>query len=1072
VTSSDRIVLTGNYETLEHAFIEEIRRLRRLDPFQPIIVVVISHLVALYLARLLAERGIDHINIRFYTLDDLALEISRSPDKTDGCQLIPDFADRAVINAVMDDISPKSYFRSVAHFRGFSGVVLATIGDLKDAFLEPRQVKDAATTLSGPLARKVRDLARIWKNYQRVLASQGWFDMRDAARSAIEVAGSWQQLNEALRILIYGFYDFNPLQRQLVESLMRSKPTTLFFPYEQDIAYTYALPAKRWLAELGLKEVALKPVRSNSSKEIIHLSQNLFNVTRPYSGKESGVTLVSAPGEASEAQETLRLLLEECLSRAIPLHDVAILLRRSHPYSCLYSDLLTKVSLEPYLPAAETLADTPAGKCALLSLEALEHDYLREKVIDLAKFVEPYIEAREGDTNLWERVSLEAGIIRGKTEWTERLARVVDAGRVSSSSESRDQAIAGDLLGFIKHLIELLDKVEKAKSWSRKAQALSSVLGELLEPIQSQKPTTRLSEVVRQIEALGKLDGVSQPSPSEFRLAVEEVLTSSQMSIGRFGRTGPAVISIMAARGLTFDAVVIPGLTDGYFPTHPNEDPILTDIDRIEINRILTGTDSNPLVLKTTNRLDEERLLFKIAISCAKQTLIVSYPRLDPYSMRERLPSPFIYGVVGTLEGCKPTPETLATSTRVVHIPLSRIAPDDPGLCFSKIEFQTSLAISSLSKRRVDALVDFVGKTTTLPRALEAEYQRWGTRSLTPYDGLLVSAAARKKLAANHSVIGRAMSVTVLQDYARCPHGYFLRHILGLEPIPEPIDLVRMDPRLRGELLHSILYDFFTELARKRGRPIRLKQSDWKIFESIARTRFEEFEMTHPTGYRMIWELQKSQIFEQLAVIFEEMLLDRSYLPTYFELSWGYDDDTGDRQSSFGAVSVKVAKRLIRLRGRIDRIDVSEDGDSARIIDYKTGKARIKEDAFHGGRNLQLPLYIIAGDAFFASRGEKTRIDYATYLHVLEDPSKRNVVFHAFTLKERWNHLMKILQTITDGIEKGHFFQYPDYHCTYCDYKRICGNARFYLFERKQGDEHLIDFSRMRDEDFEDEVPG
>jgi len=1071
VTSSDRIIFTGNYETLEHAFVEEIGRLRRLDPLQPIIVVVISHLVSLYLARLLAERGIDHINIRFYTLDDLALEISRSLSKTDGYELIPDFADQAVINAVMDDLSQKSYFRSVAHFPGFSSVVLATIGDLKDACLEPSQVKSVATSLSGSLRRKVRDLAEIWKGYQKVLTAQGWFDLQDAMRLACEGAASWHELRKALRLLIYGFYDFNPLQRLLVESLMTSKPTTVFFPYEQDDTYSYALPARKWLVARGLKEVVLKPVRSDSHPQISHLKDNLFKPGKAFGGKEASVRLISAPGEASEVRETLRVLLNECLAKAIPLHATAILLRRTHPYAHLYSELLTTLGLEPYLPAAETLADTPAGRCALLSLEVLEHDYLREKVIELAKFVEPHIRVRTGGTSLWERVSLEAGIMRGKDEWIEHLTGLLDDQCPGTSTGSEEQAAIRDLLDFVRRLMDNLASVEKARTWSSNAQALVKLLRDFLGSPQDIDAETGLAEVTAQIEALGKLDGVSQPTSSRFKLAVEEILAASQIPRGRFGRTGPAIIGIMAARGLCFDAVVIPGLTDGYFPAHPSEDPILTDLDRIEINRTLTGSDTGPLVLKTTSRYDEERLLFKIAVSSAKQALIVSYPRLDPYSMRERLPSPFVYATIGAIEGRKPTPETLSTAANLIHIPLSKIAPDDPVWSLSRNEFETALALVSLSTSRVRALVDYLS-TTSLPRSIEAESQRWETRSLTPYDGVLMSAAARQKLAANHSVGARAVAVTLLQDYARCPHFYFLKHILRIEPIPQPVDLTRIDRRLRGELLHSILYDFFTELAQKRGRPIRLKQSDWNLFESIALARFEQFEKTHPIGYRMIWELEKAQILEQLAVIFEETLLDDSYLPAYFELSWGYKDDTSQDETSFGEVSLRVGKQPLRLRGRIDRIDISEDGRLARIVDYKTGKARTKPDNFDGGRNLQLPLYIIAGDAFFRSKGEKTKVDHATYLHVLEVPSKRNVNFHALVLKERWNVLMKILQTIRDGIERGHFFQYPDYHCRYCEYEQICGDARFYLFERKQGDQRLAEFIRMRTEDFEDETSG
>ncbi len=49
----------------------------------------------------------------------------------------------------------------------------------------------------------------------------------------------------------------------------------------------------------------------------------------------------------------------------------------------------------------------------------------------------------------------------------------------------------------------------------------------------------------------------------------------------------------------------------------------------------------------------------------------------------------------------------------------------------------------------------------------------------------------------------------------------------------------------------------------------------------------------------------------------------------------------------------------LRIGGRIDRLDLSEDGRRARVLDYKTGKAR-EPVVLDGGRELQRCLYAFA----------------------------------------------------------------------------------------------------------------
>src|SRR5660398_3102 len=73
---------------------------------------------------------------------------------------------------------------------------------------------------------------------------------------------------------------------------------------------------------------------------------------------------------------------------------------------------------------------------------------------------------------------------------------------------------------------------------------------------------------------------------------------------------------------------------------------------------------------------------------------------------------------------------------------------------------------------------------------------------------------------------------------------------------------------------------------------------------------------------------------------------------------------------------VKVAEG-IRLRGRIDRIDLSQTGEEAFVVDYKTGRPTRQKKLAEAG-SLQLILYVLA------LRGERPEVNTVggAYLHL------------------------------------------------------------------------------------------
>ena len=211
----------------------------------------------------------------------------------------------------------------------------------------------------------------------------------------------------------------------------------------------------------------------------------------------------------------------------------------------------------------------------------------------------------------------------------------------------------------------------------------------------------------------------------------------------------------MPARGLSFRAVFIPGLVERAFPAPARQDPLLLDHERQEVNEALGEPGRIPL---KRSRFQEERLLFSLALGSAREKLILSYPRLDPSSGRERIPSFFLLRVGEALHGEILDYSRLETLPEYRRVPLSRLAPEDPEMAIDEEEFDLSPGRKGSQKRRTRRSYLLEEPLSHLARAERLARLRWGFRVFTEYDGCLKSARARQHLRDRFALSGTESS--------------------------------------------------------------------------------------------------------------------------------------------------------------------------------------------------------------------------------------------------------------------------------------------------------------------------
>jgi ATP-dependent helicase/DNAse subunit B len=483
----------------------------------------------------------------------------------------------------------------------------------------------------------------------------------------------------------------------------------------------------------------------------------------------------------------------------------------------------------------------------------------------------------------------------------------------------------------------------------------------------------------------------------------------------KFQGGGIFVGDVMSARGLSWPLVVVLGLVEKSFPRVVHEDPLLLDDERARISAALP---------RKLAGYDEERLLFSLAAAAAREKLVLSYPRLEPTTSRPRIPSFLLLEHAGTISF-----KALEDKIRAGHgwVPLSVVRNVEEPL--NEREFDLTALDSLADKSRYLQHV-----SPSLAGGVTNARTRWRERTLTPYDGLLGGTEALKLLRERFGLEKLVISATSLEDFFGCPFYYFQKHVLDIEPWEEPEAALSINALDLGSLYHSVLEDYYKSRARD--------------IAGVAEKHFREFERRGVTGYPTVWEIKKQIIIEELSAFVErDRAASAGWQPAKFE-------------EEFRGIAVAPP---VRLRGKIDRLDLSDDKLRARVLDYKTGKLPrgVRDDSLAGGEALQLPLYILAAQQILP----KVTVESASYLYFTLRGGYRTISFTRDALDHRRAELTGLLETASEMIRHGIFAQYATAEgCRNCDFRPICGNGILKLYELKQGDVHMEAFRAIKEE--------
>ncbi len=203
-------------------------------------------------------------------------------------------------------------------------------------------------------------------------------------------------------------------------------------------------------------------------------------------------------------------------------------------------------------------------------------------------------------------------------------------------------------------------------------------------------------------------------------------------------------------------------------------------------------------------------------------------------------------------------------------------------------------------------------------------------------------------------------SASSLESWIGCPTRWFVERMLrpdAIEPDPEPL--------ARGGLAHAALRDTLDGLRRETGSARVTLTSLGRARELLAGALAQN-EASHPLS---VVPERRLAVRRRLQADLERYLAHAAAVPsplepTSLELGFGFAE--GDEHGQAGDLPALDLGAGVRLRGRIDRVDVGADGEAV-VYDYKGSRAPAGARWIKDG-NLQVALYMLAVEELLGLR--------------------------------------------------------------------------------------------------------
>jgi ATP-dependent helicase/DNAse subunit B len=727
--------------------------------------------------------------------------------------------------------------------------------------------------------------------------------------------------------------------------------------------------------------------------------------------KKSPVKIISAPERASEVRAVARAIKRLVLEENFDLEDITIVCRSLNAYEHYFERVFEESLIPLELDNQLALAENPFIIAFLNLLKLQLHHFPRRAVVESLR--SPYFNYSEfgldeKNIDLLEAISLDEKITRTKNQWLDALEHPTtkrkfdDEKEIEAIQQEPKSALATKLRNFfeavsfekpmqrkgfvqgIRHLLALLkideqmvfvdegsqEERQKAKGYksdeSENQIAAYHAFLELLELLSKEDDADAIGNRLLGDDSLNDFEKQKRHSWADIFIELERAVAATTFRRAKMKHSSIVVQEAHNLRPRNYRAIFIVGLIEGEFPKKSAETTPYTVAEKNDFRKL--GID----FAETINDAGADLTQFHKAMTRASERLFLSYGRTD-FAGGELLKSYLIDEVKAITQ---PVEIRLAQIEKDSENSVSQEAISLEELALQAAKHLPQLGKSHFDKRQSGATSVFLlleSRLKSWPTTLRAalvEHGRLTGKERAVFGGQIVdeklAAKIRERFAEDYS-----WSATRLNDFGLCPFRFFAKNVLNLVPLEEPSEGFGAEGL--GSAYHEILEKTFSDFAAQK-----MQLNEATIEQAIATAeRITEDILQKLLDDRKIrksslWDFEKNEIKKRLVNLLRSEVLANAAQPVTsvaFEQSFGFKNQP--------PLVIEDAEGKIKIRGTIDRIDKNDKG--LVVIDYKTSRSPISpKEALHG-RNLQLPIYLMAANGLKKFEDE---VQSGYFLHI------------------------------------------------------------------------------------------
>ncbi|GAB7386964.1 helicase-exonuclease AddAB subunit AddB [Bacillaceae bacterium] len=928
--------------------------------------------------------------------------ITRRPMNRTGTQMLL----RKILEHRKDQLK---IFARAAGQMGFTGKLAEIYAEMKRYMVSPQHLLEKAQEIARRqhepgaqlLAGKLHDLHRIFQDLEEFVSGR-YLASEDFLRLLVQRIPQSRYVREA-EIWIDGFHGFTPQEYAVIASLVQyskrvsltlcldrsalaeeTEPFALFAP----TAFTYRKITEitKTLAILT-ETVDIRDIHQTISPRfkdpaLAHLERNFgAGEMTPYPEEVKGLSLTAAVNRRTEVEAAARQILTLVREKGYRWREIAVLVRDMESYQDLFETVFADYGIPVFLDRKRAMSHHPLIELIRSALEAIVYGWKPDAVFRCVKtdFFIPETQLTEEEKAVWrnrfdqlENEVLARGI-RGERwtqeQWWRMGTGKTEPGKTEVGTETGEEPIESPFGGeagrpagkrawrlhelrelivtplrqlekalkksanvrqmctALFHFLTVLQVPEHLEQWSRAAQAANR-----LERVREHSQAWQ--EVVGLLDQLVELMGEEKVSLELFAKLIEAGMEGMQ-----FALVPPALDQVLAGslgrtRTSGIRAAFILGINDGVLPATMKEDGIFLETEREALLR--HGLELAP---GSKQKLMEEQFLIYATLTSPSEYLYLSYPLADEEG-KSLQPSE----IIQQIKRLFPRLEEQAATLETAEEPVSYIHNPRTALSLLAAELRKLRQGQAIAPVWLETYNWFIRQPAWRERAarlLKGLFYRNQEERLQPET---VRRLYGTRLRA---------SISRLEKFQACPFAHFASYGLRLGER----DLYRLEAPDIGQLYHACLRRFL-EIVRERG--MELSRLPGEEVSRLAAGVVDELapgwqnEILLSTSRYQHLQRKLKQVVVRTAAVLAEHAKRSQFSPVALELPFGPGEE-------LPSLSFQLANGCVmELVGRIDRVDRAEgtQGVWLRIIDYKSGKARLHLDEVYYGLSLQMLVYL------------------------------------------------------------------------------------------------------------------